>query len=391
MKIIIQSGSGNRNGSAFITVMGIVVLITIVATSMAALGRQQAFSAQRARDFVKAQINAESGVNDAYNLLKTNFAARTDPAMFPLVSFTNNGGTYDATVTPVGSNQASIVCTGTYGVAVSVSKADIRNYPLPTTNTPPPLTFAYGFGVFVNGFFSFSGSSRLKGAVHVNNYLYANGNANWGSATNPVYVECSGVQGFTALNGTIIGQVKAPVISFGGTISTSTVASVPTIQMPDVDLTPYYNIAVSNGQVFSSQTVKKDEVWGNIPGGVKWINGTLTVNGGGSLTCTGCVIVTGAVVINGTFNGVPVNNMPTLASRDSSVDINGSHDIRGLLYSKGNMNFNGAGTITGEIMSGGNLTFNGSSSVEVNYLYCEPGKPYYQSWLDYVVLQAWQE
>lgn len=392
MKTSKYSQGEGRRGAALITVMGVVVLMAIVGASVVAMGRQQVFSAQRTRDFIKAQINAESGVNYAYNVLKTNFLAGKSANAFPLVAFTNNGGTYDPDVAyPAGtSNLATITCIGSCGSATAISKADIRNYPIPTTNAPPPLTNPYGFGVFCGGYMSYSGSSQFKGASHINNYLYANGNANWGTPTNPIYFECAGPQGFSAANGTIYGTVKAPAVSFNGTISDRQVASVPTMGLPAIDLTPYYNIAAANTQVVSgSVTVKKDEVWG-IPGGVVWINGSLTVNGGGSVTCTGCVIVTGSVLINGTFNGVALNNRPTLVSRDSSVEINGSHNIRGLVYSGGNMTFNGAGTITGEIISGGNLIFNGSSSVTVNYMYCEPGKSSYVSYLDYVVLQAWQ-
>lgn len=388
------SRGDNRNGAALITVMGVVVLIAVVAASVVAMGRQQVFSSIRTRDYIKAQMNAESGVNDAYNVLKTNFMAGATSGSFPLVTFTNNGGTYDPDVTyPAGtSNLATITCVGTYGASKAVSKADVRNFPIPTTNAPPPLTNPYAFGVFCGGYMSYSGSSQFKGGAHINNYLYANGNANWGTPTNPIYLECAGPQGFSANNGTIYGTVKAPAISFGGTISDSVVASVPTIGLPSVDLTPYYNIAMANTQVVNgSVTVKKNEVWGNIPGGVVWINGNLTVNGGGSVTCTGCVIVTGSILINGTFNGVPVNSMPTLVSRDSTVEINGSHNIQGLVYSNGDMRFNGAGQIVGEIMAGGNLIFNGSSSVSVTYRYSEPGKSAYVSYLDYPIITAWQQ
>jgi hypothetical protein len=244
MKTSTFSHGEGRRGAALITVMGVVVLMAVVGASVVAMGRQQVYSAQRTRDFIKAQINAESGVNYAYNVLKTNFLAGQSANAFPLVSFTNNGGTYDPAVAyPAGtSNLATVTCIGSYGSATAIAKADIRNYPIATTNAPPPLTNPYGFGVFCGGYMSYSGSSQFKGASHINNYLYANGNANWGTPSNSVYIECAGTRGFDGLNGTIYGTVKAPAISFHGTISDPQVASVPTMNLPVVNLTPYYNM-----------------------------------------------------------------------------------------------------------------------------------------------------
>lgn len=389
MNALNEKNSGMQAGSALIAVMGVVLLMALIAAGMVALGRQQVFTAEKMRDYVKAQMIAEAGVNDAYNLMKTNFAARMSDSNFPLKPF--DGGTYDATVTPISSNKANIASVGVYRSATCYAKANIENIPILTTNGTPPLTSPWAFGVFCNGYLGFNGSSTFRGSAHINNYFQGNGSVNWGTATNPIYFECSGANGFS-INGasTITGTIRAPDINVNGTVTSAVEGPVPTISMPAIDLTPYYQIALANNQVFNSTTINGTANYGAIPGGVRWYNGTLTVNGGGKLTYTGCIIATGNMTLRGSTTQTRVGNLPAFVSRDGSIALNGAHTINGLVYAGGDMTFNGSGSIVGALMAGGNMTFNGAATLDVNYTYSNPNGPL-SSTADHVIITAWMD
>lgn len=389
MKTSMNQKCTDKSGTALLAVMGVVFLIAIVAASMVAMGRQQVFSAVQLRDYVKAQLIAEAGANDAYNLLKTNFAARLNPNNFPLKPFDN--GTYHVGVTSISSNKASISSTGVYCSATAYVKLDIKNIPLLNTNGVPPLTSPWAFGVFCNGYLGFNGASEVKGAIHVNNYLTSNGAISWGTAESPAYIECSGAQGFS-VNGasTITGTIKAPVIHVNGTVTEAVTGPVPTIQLPALDLATLYQTALANNQVVNGATVNKNENWGTIPGGVRWINGTLDVKGGGGITYVGCVIATGNIILNGSTTQTQVGNLPAFVSRDGAIELNGAQTINGLVYAAGDVRFNGSGSIKGAVMAGGNMIFNGSTDLDVTYANSNPNGPEATT-ADHVIITAWQD
>lgn len=391
MKTLQRVAGTARHGSALVTVLGVIFVIAIVAASMLAIGQSQARLALRSSDNMRAKMIAEAGANAAYNTIKTNFLKAGDPNSFPLTSFA--GGTYDASVIVVQSNKASITSVGVYGTATAQSKVDVVNIPLLSTNGPSTPSRPWDCGLFCNGYVQLNGSSSVRGAMHVNNYINANGNLTWGAPTNIVYIEASGANGFsTSGGGTIYGTVRAPVINFGGAITTRRVEPVPTMPVPTIDLSAYYATAVSNGQVFGSTTISSQQNWGAIPGGVRWYNGSLLIKNNGDVTYQGCVIATGSITIKGGCRMTRKGTMPSLISRDSTIDFSGSQTTYGFIYAKGDINFSGSGYHQGTIISGGNMSFNGSATLVVDYAYCEPGivtAP--NSTVDRVYVKAWQE
>ena len=380
-----------QRGSALITFLGVILIVSLAAAALVGFARQQAYSVGRTKDYIKAQVIAEAGANEAYSLLKTNFAARTNPDLFPETSF--GEGTYDATVTPVGDDAAVITCEATVGDATATAIMDVKNFGTTTSGTPPS-TSPWAHSIFCNGYITHNGSGTTIGSVHVNNYLQCNGSLTWGTSEVDCNVTaCSSSKGFKG-NGTITiyGTVKAPVISVNGTdaIRTKVITAVDVIPFPEIDLAPYYQIAEANGQVFSSQSPNGTADWGAIPGGVKWINGTLTQNG--SLSWQGCVIATGNIRFNGTISQTRIGDLPAIISRDGEIRVNGAHTVNGLVYSKGDLTWNGAGTINGAILVGGNLTFNGTYG-NIAYVYSEPGTVDGTSGTskDHVAVTAWQK
>jgi hypothetical protein len=387
----------NRSGSALLAVMGIVFLIAIVAASMVAAGRQQVFAAVHLKDYVKAQMIAEAGVNQAYNILKTNFAARLNPNNFPPTSF--DGGSYDATVVSIGSNRASITSTGLYQSATAQVKADIQNFPTATTNgSPIPGGGSpYGFAVLAGCEIRWEGNSTLdlKGG-----YMHANGSyqANGVNILTANVESCNSIQ--LVGQASIRGIGRSPLINApAGNISTARIESVPLVSIPNIDLTPYYNVALANGQVYGSGKALSGTV--TPPGGVMWVNGNMSFGNG---TYNGCFISTSDIELKTTGNGtITITNStgyPVLASRDSSIVIKQAKTFtfKGLIYAKtGNFDKQGNGDVNGNgaIIAAGNVTKNGGWS---GFIYSDPtpvtpgsGGSSGSSSRDKVVITAWQD
>jgi hypothetical protein len=394
----IPVNKNTRRGAALVTLMVVILIVSIAGAAMVGFAKQQAYSITRVRDYLKAQAYAEAGANAAYNVIKTNFADASDPSKFPAVAFGDGG--YDVTVTVVGDDQASIVAVGQCGNATITVKADVKNMqPVQQQPSGPPVLppdNPWGYSVLVNGYITHNGAGTAFGKVHVNNYLTQNGSIEWGSDADPMQVSCSGANGFIG-NGSISihGTIRAPQIQINGTehVHQKLVQSVPTVPFPTLDLTPYYQIALANGQVFSSQSPNGDVNWGLIPGGVKWISGTFSQNG--SLSYQGAIIATGNITFNGSVTQTKYQQLPAIISRDGYVKVNGSHQINGLVYAKGDCTWNGAGHIYGSILVGGNLTFNGSYG-NIYYDFSQPspdpaGGGGGSGVSDHCVITAWQQ
>lgn len=381
----------DRNGSALITVMGVILVVAIVAGSMMALSRTQAYTAMRTSDYLRAKLIAESGANSAYNQIRTNFALAGQASPFPAVNY--GGGRYDTDVRLVASNRALILCSGFYGSATAQAMIDVVNIPVVTTNGTVPLTTCWGFAMFANGYTRLNGASFFSGAVHANNYIDVNGTLAWGAPTNLVWVEACGAKGFEASGGgEIYGTVRAPYIGFAGTLTDRRVQDVPTYPIPKIDLSKYYATAVANGQVYGTTTISANQNWGTIPGGVRWFNGDLTIKNNGVITYTGCIIATGQIIVQGGCNCDRYGTAPSLISRDSTITFNGTQNTRGLIYANGDITFNGSGTHQGTILSNGNIVFGGSATVQTTFMYCEPDQVIPTNRvMDRVYVTAWQD
>lgn len=366
-------GQEGSRGSALITLMIIILLVSIAGASMVGFAKQQVYSVTKVRDYLKAQAYAEAGANEAYNTLKTNFALRSDPANFPPRTFGDGG--YAVGVQSVSATMASITSTGAIGSVMSVVKMDVKNFGTGEARTVPP-TSPYYYGVFVNGYLDHNGAGTLKGNAHANGYLISSGGGGllWGEAANPIDVAVCGAAGASFNGGgTIYGTLKAVSLPKGTpTPCTVTLGAVPTIAMPNISakLTEYYNIALANGQVFSSAPSGGN--WGTIPGGVRWFNlpAGFRVNAG--VSYVGSVICTGPVEFRGGLTQTRVGDLPALVSRDGGITVRGAHAVQGLVYANGDVEWNGAGTIDGSIIVGGNMRFNGAYG-NLAYTYSVPG------------------
>ncbi|MBN1671708.1 MAG: hypothetical protein JXR37_11770 [Kiritimatiellae bacterium] len=385
--------TGERDGSAIITVLFIVFLVPVVAATVINFSKQQQHQVKIAINQIKAQVIAEAGANEAYAILVGDFEQRTNAAAFPPVDYA--GGGYDATVWPVGDDMAVICSTGTHERVASVM-LDVKNYGGHDPGEDP--TSPWSKAVMVNGTIAHNGAGKCVGDVHSNQELTANGSITWGSVADGEEANVTVVGDFRVNGGADInGDVSAPSIHVTGVNDIhgdENVGPVPPCTYPTLNLTPYYNMAAANGQVYGGGTYNDLPCPENIPGGVAWFNGNVTIRGGA--TYTGCLISTGDIRFNGTIDQTLAqdaegNDLPAVMSRDGGVKVNGTHVINGLVYSPGDMTLNGAGSIHGTLIVGGNMDFNGTYG-DVYYDYSYPGTPGVDpAGGDIIGVSAWQK
>lgn len=354
--------NADRTGAALFTVMGIVFALCIVMGAVIAASSQRTFMARKLGDRTRALVIAEAGASEAYTILSTNFALRTDPAAFPVTAF--GGGTYDVTVTPLDDNMALITSTGVCGIAQESVILNVKNFPAGTGSTPPsnipnwPAN-VYGFAVVAGGNMSFVGNMDMNtsnGWIHANGSMYGNGvQTIRGNVSSSVSLDFPN----------ITGEGAAPSVS--GNIGTQVVGNVPLVTIPDINLTPYYNSASNYGQVFTTGT---KSLSGTVspPGGIMWVNGNIEFGNG---TYTGCFIATGNIEMKTTGNGTIENNKvagyPILVSQNGYILIKQAKTwtFQGLVYCKtGYFDKQGNGDVFGRgtIMAAGNVSKNGGWS-----------------------------
>jgi hypothetical protein len=371
---------GGREGSAIVTTMCIVMVVGLMAASLMAFADYQVGSAERARQDNMAMAIAEAGANAAYALVKANFANKDNASLFPMTTF--NNGYFDATVTSVGDKQAQIHCIGVSGSATSVVMLDIQDFS--TGDTVDPSS-PWAHSIFVNGSGTMNGSGNVYGSVRCNQDLRANGTFLWGTPSNACDVYCS-VEFRANGAATLYGMCYAPTVSAPAGVP-RTVQAVPQIPFPTLDLASYYATAVANGQVFAGGTYSGGSI-GAIPGGVRWYNGNLTMNGG--VSYSGCIIATGEINFKGGCTQTKVGNLPAVVSRDGGVTLSGARTMQGLVYSKGNFTCNGSGRLDGTVLIGGTMTLNGSYGI-IAYEYANPGTAGSSTADTGVGVTAWQK
>jgi hypothetical protein len=379
-----QHSRSDRRGSAIFTVLIIVFALSTVLAAAATFGLQRAFMARRLGDRVRAKTLAEGGVAYAYRMLATNWSLRLNQSAFPLTPF--GGGSYDVAVKPVGDYAAVITSTGIYAQATEVAALDVKFYPQ-SGSVQTNLHGAYDCVIFAKGTITWSGCGTFSrgGRIHGNNNftLSGSGDLNAADHTSTTMIALSGNACWMR------GNARAPVItdSKNHITGTKTVGAVPAITHPTLDLTPYYNHAVANGQVFTGpKTVNANTV---VPGGVMWVNGALSISG--NINLTGCFIATADIQIAGNGEHYSVNGYPAFVSRDSYIKMPGSKNVRGLMYTRvGDIEMSGGGSLQGQILCGNNFKKTGNSSI-FGYTNCTPrtpGQPVSQGTL---AAMAWQK
>lgn len=351
-----------RLGSAIVTVMMVLTLLGTLIASIAYSSTVRAVNAQRLVSRIKATAIAEAGVAQVYSVLATNWAARFNT--FSAVNY--GGGTYCVSVTPdaLNSNRVVLVSTGQFSVVTASVVADLCNYGASGGgggSSPPQGGLgagadAFDYAMVSGGNMTFVGNMDMQISnawFHANGTMTGNGQQ-WirGNVSSSTSID------FPHIN----GIANAPTVS--GDVGTELEGAVSPVIIPDIDLTPYYNVATNNFQVFSGTKSLSGTV--TVPGGVMWVNGNIAFGAG---TFTGCFIATGNITTgtgNDNYTFRKVNQYPILVCRDGNMIWQGGNkslvDFQGLIYLKtGIFDKQGNGDVfgRGSIIAAGGISKNG--------------------------------
>ncbi len=384
-----------KKGSALVTTFAVVILVAAVCSGMYAFSSQQLLSTTRTRDFLKARVIAEAGINQAYNQLKFNFDAKDNDDLFPESEFSD--GTYDVDVVTVGTNTARLVSLGKCGLAQATVKVDLLNqertnldWQQNETEIDPSLFTNYA--VLTGGMISWGGGGEVQGGgkIRTNNRLEMKGG---GEFRGPGIVVYSSQQIYIQGSSEILGEAHAP--SFDGktqNITTKVTEAVPFVTIPLIDLTAYYRHALANNEVKTTTTFQLNSDY-TPEGGVLWVNGNIKISNG---SINGCIIATGDIAISTSRTMTSVNGYPLLISRDGTIKITSTPTMSGLIYARGgSVDWQGGGTLSGAIVAAGALNKSGGSDMIINFTGLPPAAPdtvvVNTNSSDYVIISAWQE
>ena len=382
----------NKQGGALVTVMIVMMVMAIALGGIVTVATQRAFTAKRLTHQARALAVAEAGANQAYALLSTNFAARYDESAFPATAY--GGGEYDVAIKPIGQKLAIITSTGAWGIAKATVILDVRDYGGSGSGVdfdwPAELT---NIAILCGGSLTFGGCGTLtvasgRALFHANGRMDLNG-----CSQVDLDLESSDLISI-ANNSHADGDIAAPSIGFradkvilDGVVSTQ---AVPLVTIPQIDLTPYYNIANRNGQVMSGSISMSSST--NIAGGILWINGDVLMSS--HAVINGTVIATGNIHVSGQVDMHASQYKFVLVSRDGNIQNTSTGTIEGLAYARsGGYEQTANGVFIGQIVVAGNVKKGGCSDVIVvnTVVPPDPDPAPWQIAGDYPVVSAWQK
>jgi hypothetical protein len=376
---------GSR-GSALFTVLMTIFVLSVILTVVMGSGTQRSFTSRVLSDGVRAKAIAEAGAAYAFNALSADFEQYTNAAAFPETSF--GGGTYDVDIVTVDSGKILIKSTGVYNGTIEETILDVKHVEVESETPLPSGAFAYAIVAGGDmGWFGTGLTACGDGGVHANGAYKMTGSCSMEANLS------SCVQIWSTGTTVIDGDATAPDFkgqSPGNVTGTGTEASVDVVEIPDIDLTPYYNWALAHGEVYNGN----QNLSGSTPvepnGGIMWVNGDLRYSGSGDLV--GCFIATGDIDISGSGIQVKVGEFPAIVSRDGDIDISGSGAFHGLLYAKnGEFDKTGDGDVVGTIICAGDFRKAGSWEV-MTYENSLPLPPGSESETDHLLaVSAWQK
>jgi hypothetical protein len=361
-----------NKGSALLIVLGIITVVTITAGAMSFTATQQMRSAQITRDMLKARLIAESGLNKAYNSVKTDFTRISSCSEKGDLG----GGTFTVhAVTALGGNpnRAQLVSEGLCGLGRAVVSADLENIPVKTGDDDASDDFFPMFyDLLVGGDLLLNGNIRA-----LFDAIFSNGTLTVG--------------GSSFLGATKLSSAKKVVIK-----NPKKVSGPYTIQenCPPQAISPEALTAAIDA--FKAYAQANDAVYDSAadiplapPGGVAYCTGG---SDGWSKKGTGCFIFEGEVAFQG--SGVDlqsVNGYPALIVLSASeVKFNSDAVIHGaIILPNASFKVNGHAEIHGAILVGQGMGGNGTADLYPG----DDGQgfnlPPQQTITDNVVITAW--
>jgi len=372
-----------KEGIALIIVLCFMAAISTFLAMVSVSSSQRAYTAKRLTDDIKAKAMAEAGCEYGYAILSTDWESRFDPSAFegepqastvnPLfsspeyqVSYANGQSApdYEINVTPVGTRSALVTTTGTCGSVSAVSVISVQDIGGSSDDDSVLSGEAFEYAILCGGTFDFRGCGTIispsgNAKFHANGALDNRGNTH-------ALIDMSSSTKITSGKVTFGGDITAP--SFGlhkkaKVLGTKTQTAVPTVEIPDIDLTPYYNWANDHGEVHNGYSSNSSDT---PSGGILWVDGDVNISGG---TFSGSIIATGDIHLSGQAKVIASDCAFALASRDGDIQIAGQVEVTGLIYAKtGGLRHTGGGEIAGQIIINGDIWKAGNSDIMTSFM-----------------------
>ncbi len=221
-------------------------------------------------------------------------------------------------------------------------------------------SIAINYAILAENDFDFGGCGNIAGTgggtapIHANGELDIRGNANGNMALTSSTRISMGKK-------TVEGSGMAPDFNLHKNANFTegiTVAAVPVVSCPEIELKPWYLEALKNGEVHSGFTSSSSYT---PDGGILWVDGDVHLSGGPGTTLRGQIIATGSVHISGQVNVLAPDTGFAIASQAGDITITTSGTIQGFVYAKdgdyrqtANGNLEGQLIVCGDIKKGGN-------------------------------------
>lgn len=373
-----------KSGTAMFTVLLLVVLVSGLLAVSLSMGVQKSLVARKLGDQTRAMAIAEAGASEAYALLADDISRLQDPSAFPRKNYA--GGAYDASVALVGGTGPLliVVCTGVYADAEEYVVLDLHYEPAGSIAAKA----AYECTILANGDITWTGEGQFQngGKIHTNDEFTQSGS---GELDCEVHANTD-VQ-LNGQAGGIYADVYAPVV--GGKTNKITgdiyVGPVDVIDLPDINLSPYIQHAIQNGQVYSNglhiATGDFDP-----PGGIVYVTGgDLKISTAGNIS--GCFICDGDIKLTGQVTHTQVENYPAFVTWNGDLEIAGGGTYEGLMYAvHGDTKITGACNLTGSLMCGGDIDKSGGAAF-FSYASSIPEPPDGSDKDQVLALSAWQK
>jgi len=367
-----------------------VLLLLVLASGLVAItlstGVQKAFVARSLADQTRAMAIAEAGASEAFAVLAQDIKKLDDPSAFPRKNYA--GGSYDATVALAGGTGPLlvVVCTGVYAQAEEYVVLDLHYEPAAVTVTGGE---AYDCSIIANQDVKWTGCGEFHGGgkLHTNAKLTQSGSGE-------LDCDCHAVTEIrlNGKSGGIYADVYSPVVCGKTGKITGTIYRQPVdvIELPDINLVPYIQHAIRNGQAYSNGLHVSTGDF-HPTGGIAYITGgDLQFSTHGNIS--GCFITdNGRIKLTSQVNHTKVNDYPAFVSWNRDIEISGGGSYEGLIYAvHGNIKITGGCTVNGQLMTGGTFDKGGCSSI-FNYAKSIPIPPDGSGTDQVLALSAWQK
>lgn len=402
-----------RAGYALVIAVLVMSILMISLGMIMQLGRQRIHTAKRHIERTRAIAYAEAAIDYAYAILSEDFDLRKDSKAFQLPaelqarasegSFFQDGvyrlvmgqadgsdgdssfgdayvesdfcsGSFGVNLTSVSNRYVIINAGGRCGTAegfVEVVIEDIYAGSGSQNTVDYSDMDGFNYAILSGGDFSFKGCGTVDGGdcgkLHSNSRVDINGSAR-------TQVNVSSSMSISVGNNTVIGTLSAPQLDLhkkaditGGTSQ----VDVSPVLIPDIDLTPYYNWANTNNEVYENGFTTSSDY--TPIGGVLYVIGDVHISG--HATINGSIIATGNIHVSGHVEIVPTQSVFAMATESGHIVNTSSATINGLVYSKiGNYKQTANGTLVGQIIVGGTVQKGGNSDI-ILYQKCVPTPP----------------